>query len=142
MKQDSGDRLDFLSFSAEAAGFPTDALLNTKQEMVYYDVARAAVGNQLLAEFLHSFRSLGVEETLASPKFGPIGRNVMKLWYTGGWERLPDAWLRQYGSGVNEGPFVAGADAYAEGLLWSAIGSHPPGAKVPGFGTWSSPPET
>jgi hypothetical protein len=142
MNAQRDDLAAFLSFSAVAIGYPVDVLAKTGQQTVYYDLVRAAVGDQLLSELLDAFTKSGLKDTLASPKLGAIGRNVMKLWYVACWDPLPDAWFAQYGKGINEGPFVASAEAFTEGLLWDAIGSHPPAAKIPGFGTWSSAPKT
>ena len=36
--------------------------------------------------------------------------------------------------------FVVCPEAYAEGLLWRAIGAHPAGARAPGYGSWAAPP--
>ncbi len=36
--------------------------------------------------------------------------------------------------------YAVSAAAYTEGLLWRAIGAHPPGAKAPGYGSWAVPP--
>ena len=35
---------------------------------------------------------------------------------------------------------IISAEAYMEGLLWRAAGTHPQGAKQPGYGSWSFPP--
>jgi hypothetical protein len=49
---------------------------------------------------------------------------MVKMWYLG-------SWLGQ----------VVSADAYKEGLVWPAIGTHPPAAKQPGYASWSLPPD-
>jgi predicted cupin superfamily sugar epimerase len=64
------------------------------------------------------------------PDLGPIARNIIKLWYRGDW---PD-------SAAKFGASYTSAQAYREGLLWRAVKAHPPGAKPPGFGSWSTPP--
>lgn len=65
------------------------------------------------------------------PELGPIAKNIIRLWYTGSWRK------------VAADPFssvVASAQAYQEGLVWNVMQTHPPGAKQPGFGTWSELP--
>jgi hypothetical protein len=59
-------------------------------------------------------------------KLGPTARSLIKMWYLGG----------------DATPFsanVVSAATYKEGLVWQAIGSHPPAAKQPGYGSWSLP---
>jgi hypothetical protein len=54
-----------------------------------------------------------------------LARNIIILWYTGQW------------NAVQVGP-----DSYIESLMWPAGQTHPPGAKQPGYGSWSTPPLT
>ncbi|MFM8005661.1 MAG: hypothetical protein ACKO86_12135, partial [Dolichospermum sp.] len=77
---------------------------------------------------------------LKSSKRGPVARNIIKLWYTATWEKLPPAWEAWYGAGKENSHFIPSPQAYPEGLVWRAIGVNPPGAKGPGYGTWSEPP--
>ena len=61
---------------------------------------------------------------------GAIARNIIKLWYRGDW---PD-------SAAKFGASYTSAQAYQEGLMWGAVRAHPPGAKQPGYGSWSMHP--
>jgi hypothetical protein len=79
-------------------------------------------------------------EIFGDEKLGPIARNIIKLWYIGTWYQLPYAWTQTFGALEKDVTFVVSPAAYVEGLLWPAIGSHPPGAKAPGYGSWSLPP--
>lgn len=72
---------------------------------------------------------------------GPVARNVILLWYTGNWNELPQGWRDAYGVSVADVSAVVSAEAYQEGLMWVAGGTHPQGAKEPGFGTWAEPPK-
>jgi len=134
---------DFVTFSSELTGFTEFDLLGTGQAQSYLDTVSAAVGRQSLTELLSAYRQqvteLGDEQlraeqltraVLDDPQRGPITRNIIKLWYCGIWFGLPG----------REGAFTASPQAYAEGLLWYAIGANPPGARAPGYGSWSTPP--
>ncbi len=72
---------------------------------------------------------------------GPLARNIISLWYLGIWNELPWYWWLQHGIGATNETRVVSSEAYKEGLLWRAMGAHPPGAKQPGYGSWSLPPQ-
>ncbi|OCX50491.1 hypothetical protein BEL04_22185 [Mucilaginibacter sp. PPCGB 2223] len=55
--------------------------------------------------------------------YNGLAQSIITLWYTGSW-------------GAN----VVNAQAYIQGLMWDTAEAHPPGAKQPGFGSWSFPP--
>jgi len=77
----------------------------------------------------------------AQSKLGPVTRNLVKLWYSGYWYQLPDEWRKRHGTSERDVTFAVSAESYTEGLLWKAVGSNPPGAKAPGYGTWGDPPD-
>ncbi|MES2570213.1 MAG: hypothetical protein V4710_09195, partial [Verrucomicrobiota bacterium] len=78
---------------------------------------------------------------LSDEKLGPIARNLIKLWYIGTWYQLPAAWRERHGMIAEDRTFIPSPSSYVEGLLWPAIGAHPPGAKAPGYGSWTTAPE-
>jgi hypothetical protein len=80
-------------------------------------------------------------EIFGNQMLGPIARNIIKLWYVGIWYQLPRVWAEAHGSRPADVTRTVSPEAYVEGLLWPAIGAHPPGAKAPGYGSWASPPE-
>jgi hypothetical protein len=80
-------------------------------------------------------------EIFGDEKLGPIACNIIKLWYVGIWYQLPPAWTDAFDARPNDVTFMVSASACPEGLLWAAIGAHPPGAKAPGFGSWAAPPQ-
>jgi len=55
--------------------------------------------------------------------YNNMAQNIITLWYTGNW-----------------GQNVVSAQSYIQGLMWDTAEAHPPGAKQPGFGSWSLPP--
>ena len=48
---------------------------------------------------------------------------IITMWYTGNW-----------------GNDVITSQSYVQGLMWDAAEAHPPGAKQPGYGSWSMKP--
>ena len=73
-------------------------------------------------------------------RLGPIARNVIKLWYVGIWYELPREWSDAYGQRERDTKFTVSPTAYTEGLLWPAMDANPPGAKAPGYASWTRPP--
>lgn len=61
---------------------------------------------------------------------GAMSQQLIMMWYTGQWNFNQDD------------TFVITANAYIESFSFIAAGSHPQGAKQPGFGTWQYPPNT
>jgi hypothetical protein len=119
----------YLATVEEVVGRPVlDALLDR------YDAAVAATdGSAALADRLR-------REVFSDPWLGPVGRNVVKMFYLGTWYELPRAWTDAYGAVRKNVTFTVSAAAYTEGLLWPSIGANPPGAKAPGYGSWALPP--
>jgi hypothetical protein len=107
---------------------------------VYFGAVRGIIGDAIFVELLRAYHDSGFDAVWISEKYGPIARNITKLWYAATWEQLPRGWRDAYGSSPGDKTFVISADAYPTGLLWVAIGVNPPGANAPGFGTWSDPP--
>jgi hypothetical protein len=142
----------FLIFSAEVTAFSCFELRGTGMAEAYFNAVLGVVGESIVAELLDAYASLkGTPENeresrmrlviFGDEKLGPIARNVIKLWYIGIWEELPQAWTETYGAIEKNVPFMVSAAAYTEGLLWPAIGANPPGAKAPGYASWALPPQ-
>jgi len=144
----------FLSLSVILTGYSKADLLGTGLAQQYYDQLLSVVDEDICGELWTAVRKV-VSETgnnpekadrevrkkvLASPTLGPLASNIIKMWYLGSWSQLPQAWRNQNGAKANDVDQVISAAAYAEGLIWRAIGSHPQGAKQPGFGSWALPP--
>ncbi|MEH2066707.1 MAG: hypothetical protein V7K47_00650 [Nostoc sp.] len=140
----------FLELSVVLTGFSKFHLRGTGLAELYLETIQDVIGGDLFAELLTTFHKLEVEKTanndeaiaqiLASEKFGPIARNIIKVWYMATWYTLPQSWRDVYGTKEKDGTFIISPHAYPEGLLWTAIGVNPPGAKGQGYGTWSEPP--
>lgn len=142
----------FTAISVPLTGYTRVELLATGMAAPYLDAIRGIIGASTLAGYLREVaailqRSGGKEpelnreirmHLLASLQYGPLTRNIVHMWYWGSWLALPDDWVAQYGKDIqhNTQHFIS-ATAYTEGLIWNATGTHPQGAKQPGFGSWS-----
>lgn len=141
----------FLAFSARVTAFSVFELQGTGQAGAYFDAVQRVVGPSALGKLLETYKELGTGATAAcderlrlevfgDPYLGPIARNIIKLWYVGTWFQLPRAWSDAYGACEGDVSFTVSASAYTEALLWPVVGSNPPGAKAPGYGSWAQPP--
>lgn len=141
----------FLAFSSEVTAFSVFELEGTGQADAYFAAVQSVVGAAVLEELLDAYaavRHLDDEqrphalrrEIFGDEKLGPIARNVVKLWYAGIWYQLPRSWTLAFGAREKDTTFTVSASAYPEGLMWRAVGAHPPGAKAPGYGSWAEPP--
>lgn len=150
-------RKSFLEFSVVLTGFSQFHLQGTGQLSLYFDTIRDIIGEDMFWEVLQTFDQLHLPEKdsdnyesilndelrskiLGSQKLGPIARNIIKLWYMSTWYPLPQEWRDVFGVREKDILFIPSPQAYPEGLLWPTIGVNPPGAKGPGYGTWSEPP--
>jgi hypothetical protein len=144
----------FLEFSSEVTAFTVTELSGTGQADLYLKTVEEGAGIAAQEALLDTYGRL-VAGTAKSPsqrrkllpgaifadaRLGPVARAIVKLWYVGCWFSLPDPWQSRYGPSLRPYSFVPAPSAYAEGLLWRAIGAHPPGAKAPGFASWKQAP--
>lgn len=139
----------FVELSVELTGFTEAELAVTGMARAYFHDLALVVGEPLVITFLSGTTSL--KGLLGHLVFGPIALNVIRMWYLGEWKRLSDDWRQHlkecsereqagYDIFKRDVDRVISAEAYREGLVWSAIGTHPVGAKQPGFATWGAPP--
>jgi hypothetical protein len=142
---------DFMDLSSELTCFTVFELYGTGQAADYLKTAEKVVGAALLNRMFTvwgEIRALKPEERaeplrqriMGDEQLGPVARNLIKLWYSGTWYELPQTWMERFGAATADIPKVVSPTAYTEGLMWVAIGSHPPGAKGPGYGSWAGPP--
>jgi hypothetical protein len=146
---------NFLDFSAEATAFTLFDLQGTGMAEDYMKTVDDIAGPAVLNALLEAYRKISASasgaspadrkaqmsrEIMGDPKIGPVARNIIKLWYSGTWNKLPHSWSERFGPAPRDRTFVVSPSAYIEGLLWKAIGAHPAGAKAPGYGSWAAAP--
>ncbi|NLR63494.1 hypothetical protein HGH92_04165 [Chitinophaga varians] len=146
---------EFLAISVPLTGYPRISLIATGMADAYLSTVRRITGEEMTNEYLtRTAVILDVvggnepaldreirQQLLASLKYGPLTRNIIQMWYWGAWLPLPPAWMAKYGKDHkgNENHFVS-PEAYQQGLIWNAMGSHPEGSRQPGFASWSIAP--
>ncbi len=148
---------DFYQLSVALTGYNLAHLKGTGVGEKYYDVLSTFVSEEILANLFDCFQSLQPNKEqlrsaiLANACFGPVARNIIKMWYVGNWYQLPPLWQQRYAipsqipdeyqKKLVNGQFVISSDAYLQGLAWTALNSHPMGGRQPGFSSWAMPPE-
>ena len=143
----------FVEFSAVLTGFSRLDLIGTGVASDYCQTLKSAAGEAVLDRMLDRFVQLkdqhsGLDDLEAAVQkefwndatFGPVSQNIVLMWYSGQWNQLPPDWHKANGSDPGDTTHIVSAAAYQEGLVWRAAGTHPQGAKQPGYGTWSFPP--
>lgn len=144
---------DFVGLSEAITGFPAVRLRGTGQAEEYRATVADIAGPDVLDALLDAWAGVREEaqrggnlddllrrDVFDDPRLGPIARNVIKMWYVGTWYQLPQEWLDTYGVRGRADMFTVSATAYTESLLWPAMGANPPGAKAPGYASWTGPP--
>lgn len=144
------DLKTFLEFSTVVTGYQEFELRGAGVAELYYTTVASIVGEAVVFELLEAFRALPSDPDaldkalratiLSDEKLGPVARNIIKLWFIGTWYQLPSNWRAAFGVSELDRDFIPAPNAYVEGLLWPTIGAHPPGAKAPGYGTWTEAP--
>lgn len=135
----------FLDLSAALTGFSHVELLATGMLDVYYDETNLIVGERELGKLLGELEQAGddpdavLARILDDDRYGPVARNIIRMWYLGTWKQLPLEWRNRYGATSFDTDHVVSGDAYREGLVWVAGEAHPMGAKQQGFGAWAEP---
>jgi hypothetical protein len=154
MNNDNDPLAQFLALSVVLTGFERVDLQGTGLLSTYYQTFTSIVRPEICQELWkrastiieqnrHDETALEAairREILASPELGPLAANIIQMWYTGSWIQLPLAWSSQYGTSPLDVTKVISAQAYTQSLIYNVIQAHPPGAKQPGFGSWSRPP--
>ncbi|MGG6892723.1 hypothetical protein [Rhizobium sp. BR 315] len=139
---------NFLRLSVRLCGISSYDLMGTGYARRYFETIERIIGHDLLHRLLETFSALPSASTdkalkaaiLNHPEFGPIARNIIKLWYTATWFQLPPTWRENFGALHEDRTFVPYPYAYAESLLGPAVGAHPAGAKPTGHQSWTLPP--
>jgi hypothetical protein len=145
----------FVELSVALTGFDRAELWGTGMVRPYYAALGGIVGERVVGQLLSEWASIAAlaggdaarldalieSRLLADPLLGPVARNLTTLWYLGLWAQLPYEWSNEYGANARDVTHYVSGEAYRQGLVWGAIHVHPQGAKQPGFGSWSLPPQ-
>jgi len=138
----------FILLSVQLCGISSFDLMGTGYARRYFETVESIVGRESFHRLLEAFDVLPAAPANAAlqasilnhPEFGPIARNIIKLWYTATWFQLPPTWRQNFGERPNDRTFVPYTYAYTESLLGPAVGAHPAGAKPTGHQSWTLPP--
>lgn len=158
MAQTDPDLPVFLQLSVELTGYSEEDLHGTGMVATYYNVlmkeqdqdgirefferARVVLASgDIAAEIKAAFIDLPVTATQPGTPydemcFEGLAQRIILLWYTGIWTTMngKDTMSQQARTAM------VSAQAYEEGLIWTAAHTHPAGAKQPGFASWSNKP--
>jgi hypothetical protein len=138
----------FVDLSRVLTGYERVELLGTGMAEAYYraitDIYKETV-LRLLFEAKAIFEVYGeghpdFEEQIRTRilqgiEFAQVAKNIMQLWYVGSITNFNNA-------DFSTNTWVISPEAYVNSLVWEAAGSHPAGAKYPGYGSWSLKPQT
>jgi len=126
----------FMAISESLTGFSVNELQSTGLAEIYYQYILSQIETATFIEFLNvsknvfensenkeQLKSAIKAEIVSNPATQGIAQSVITLWYLGTWE----------GAYVND-------RSYKEGLVWTVMHAHPPGAKQPGFKSWETKP--
>ncbi|HEX8119400.1 MAG TPA: hypothetical protein VF521_19130 [Pyrinomonadaceae bacterium] len=135
----------FVNLSRVLTGYERVELLGTGMAEIYYRAITGAYHEAVLRLLLEAkaifevygerhpdFEQQVRARIFQSVEFSPIAKNIIQLWYLGSITTF---------DGPNPSATIISPDAYVNSLVWEAAGSHPAGAKYPGYGSWSLPPQ-
>jgi len=145
----------FVELSAALTGFTVEELHGTGMVHTYYTKFTDIVGSSISSRLWDTWHQVYVQangdlmrleklirsQIYDAAMFGPLARNMIGMWYLGNWSQLPATWRSAFGANAADTDHVISSEAYKQGLVWNVIGSHPPGAKQPGYGSWAQPPQ-
>jgi hypothetical protein len=149
-------RQAFLVLCSDLTGYSCFELESTGLVDSYLELVTAILGSRgrefnALVESIAQItdeaqREAKIQAALVPPSpHWPVVSGLMSLWYLGLWTQLPDSWYQESGLPL-PGPkdpgrtHVPSSLAYIEQLSYRTAHAHPPGAKPPGFGSWSAAP--
>lgn len=127
----------FLSISICLTGFSEIELMSTGKLDTYFNVmidqSNLSVAEAFLTEAAALLKKYKDDpdqlqdainnNLMPDSMYSGIAKNIIRMWYLGNW-----------------GNTVIAPQTYTQGLLWGVIGTHPPGAKQPGYASWAQAP--
>lgn len=131
----------FLQLSVALTGFDAAELIETGMAGGYYGAVCGQIGAGPLDELAGALSETGGDpNAVTDPELREVARAVCWLWYLGVWPGVPEQAADRFGLTGRQSNFRPQAEAYAQGLLWRALGSPAPGTGSPGFGSWAQAP--
>ena len=127
----------FLNISVCLTGFSEMELLSTGMVDTYFNVmmnqSNIATAEAFLneaADLLKKYKDDPAKlqdaingSLMPASMYSGIAQNIIRMWYLGNW-----------------GNTVIAPQTYVQGLIWGVAGTHPPGAKQPGYASWNTAP--
>lgn len=135
----------FLKLSAELTGFSQEELQKTGMVETYYYVLMMEENQDGIRSFFmkadETLQSSDVHAAIEAELFTPmlhegLAQRIILLWYTGVWTSMN----AKNKKSEQERTAMISAQAYKQGLIWTVAGTHPAGARQPGFKSWSKEP--
>lgn len=123
----------FVKISESLTGFSSNELIGTGQSELYFEELNEVLGTKKLGKFLKYGQSRSPDDILAGD-FGDIARTIISLFYFGQWRMISDL------ENPKNTSRIVSSQAFRSGLGWQVIGANPPGAKYPGFRSWTTEP--
>lgn len=138
MKASKNGMQAFLEISVYLTGFSQQELQGTGMLETYYNVMVNKNNIAVVEAFLskseeiidqnnnrpETLRNEILTNLLPDSLYNGLAKNIITMWYLGSW--------------VNE---IISPQSYVQGMIWGVAGAHPPGAKQPGFASWSIAPD-
>ena len=139
----------FLRISACLTGFAVVDLRATGMAATYLEVVTKNTEPDMLAGFFAEVEKIlqageadpaAINPLIAAnlfPQscFGGLAQNIIYMWYAAQWQPS----LESTKLPLQEQRNIS-AEAYVQGLVWTAASTHPPGARQPGYGSWAMVP--
>jgi hypothetical protein len=127
----------FLQISSYLTGFNEAELLGTGMLNTYFKTVKENNSSLDVQLFIETAATIITEakgndqklnnaiatRLMPSSCYNNLAQNIITMWYTGNWNNN-----------------VISPQSYVQGLIWDVAEAHPPGAKQPGYGSWSIPP--
>lgn len=138
------ERNAFLALSAELTGFDRFDLEATGCVEEYLEVWRRNVPPEVHETLGRTWAKIEAEaggdaqqtearvrnEIFVPANLAGPAKSLVQMWLLGVWVNPQNSYDAT----------TISANAYRQGLVWAVAGTHPQGAKQPGFGTWADPP--
>jgi len=129
----------FLDISVFLTGFNKMELLGTGMLETYFNVVMNMNNVVLVQSFLAESEKILTKNQGNAEKinneilhklmpdslYNGLAKNIITMWYMGNWMNT-----------------VISPQSYVQGLIWGVAETHPPGAKQPGYASWSTAPKT